>query len=135
MQTVENDFIKFTIEDNILHSHYKKNTDLNLDLAKRLIELRHQISNNEHQYWCYNITKLKSFPKDVRDYAEIHGQECLHATAVIINSHVTKFIMNTFLRLKKPRIPFQAFSNTTDAVLWLKKIQELNELNNTDAKK
>ena len=127
MKEIENDIIKFWIEDGILFSEYKKPIDVTLESAKSIIALRHEISNNQKQYWCYHFTGVKSYPKEVRDYADIHGQEYLHATAAIVTSHVTRFILNTFLKLKTPLIPLQAFKTREDAVAWLKKIKSENE--------
>jgi hypothetical protein len=120
---MENDIIKYWIEDDILYSAYKMPVDITLENAKAVIELRHAISNNEKQYWCQDITNLKSFTKEGRDYADIHGQDFLYATAVIVNSHITMFIFNIFIKIKTPRIPFQAFKTKAAAVKWLKELK------------
>jgi hypothetical protein len=124
---MENDIIKYWIEDGILYSSYKMPVDVTLENAKAIIELRHAISNNEKQYWCQDITNLKSFTKEGRDYADIHGQDFLYATAVIVNSHITMFIFNIFIKIKTPRIPFQAFKNKEAAVAWLKELKKKNK--------
>jgi len=123
MQTtdkIENDFIIYWKEDGILFSAFKISTVMTLDVIQTSIQMRHAISNNEKQYWCSDFSNLRSFTKEARDYAEVHGQEFLCATAVIINSHITKFILNTFMRLKRADIPLQAFTSRTEAVKWLK---------------
>ena len=60
---VENDIICYEIKDGILYSVYKVNLKVKIKEAKEIIDLRHQISNNEKQYWCYNINGLKSLDK------------------------------------------------------------------------
>ncbi len=119
MNTVENDFIRFWIEGGIMFSEYKIPVNLTLDHAKKIIELRHEISRGEKQYWCYNFTGVKDFPKEVRDYADIHGQEFLHASAAIVSSQITMFIVNIFVKIKSPQIPFRAFKSKEDAIKWL----------------
>ena len=124
---LENDNIKYWIEDGILYSVFKKPTVMTLDNIKTFIEMRHELSGNKKQYWCVDIKSLRSFTKEGRDYADVHGQDFLHACATVVNSHVTKFIFNVFLRIKKPRIPFRAFKNKEEAVAWLKEIKAKKE--------
>jgi hypothetical protein len=123
-QVLENDFIKYTIEDDLLFAEYKVPTVVDLDSAKEMIEMRHRISDYRKQYWCVDFTNLKSFTKEGRDYADVHGQDYLYATAVIVNSHLKGFILNTFLKLKKSKVPLQAFKSKVDAVAWLTELKK-----------
>ena len=130
MKEVENDFVKFWIEDNILYSQFKKPTDGTIENIKAIIDLRNEISDGEKQYWCYDFNGIKPYDKLARDYAENNGQELLYGCATLLNSHVTKFILNTFMTLKKPVVPLKGFTNKRDAINWLnelkKKTDELN---------
>lgn len=126
MRTVENDFMKFWIEDGILYSQFKKPTIGSLENIKVIIDLRHEASAGEKQYWCYDFGGINSFDKESRDYADNNGQDYLHACAVILNSHITKFILNTFMRLKKPRVPLKGFTKKSEAVQWLNELKEKN---------
>jgi hypothetical protein len=123
MNKVENEFIAYWKEDGILFSSFKVPTIMDLEVIRKSIEMRHEISEGESQYWCADFFNLKEYKKEARDYAEIHGQEYLFATAVIINSHVTRFILNTFMRLKHSAIPLQAFKTKEAAVTWLKRLK------------
>ena len=116
----ENEFIKFWLQDGILYSVFKKPTRVDFKMTKEIIDLRHKISDNEKQYWCFDITNFNFLSAEAMNYAEAYGQEYLHATAVIIRSHVAQFIFNTFSRFKKVMIPFQAFKDKNEAVEWLK---------------
>ncbi|HTG66260.1 MAG TPA: hypothetical protein VL859_07790 [Flavobacterium sp.] len=127
MTTVENDFIEFWVEDDILYSQFKKPTIGTLENIKAIIDLRHEVSAGEKYYWCYNFNGIKSYDKDARDYADRYGQDYLHACAVILDSHITKFILNTFMLLKNPVVPLKGFSRKEDAVKWLKQLREKNE--------
>lgn len=124
MRIVENSFIKYSIEDEILFAEYKVPTVVDLESAKEMIAMRHEISDHQKQYWCVDFANLKSFTKEGRDYADIHGQDYLYATAVIINSHLTRFLLNTFLKLKKSKVPLQAFRTKADAVAWLMELKK-----------
>ena len=124
IKEVENDFIKYWIEDDILYSEFKKPTIGTKENLKALIDLRHQISAGEKQYWCYNFAGIKSYDKDARDYADKYGQVYLHACAVVLNSHITKFILNTFMTLKKTVVPLKGLTTKEDAVKWLNELKE-----------
>ncbi|GIZ09171.1 hypothetical protein [Flavobacterium sp. UMI-01] len=119
MKELENDFIKFWIKDDILYSQFKKPTVGNIETIKGIIDLRNEISEGKKQYWCYDFNGIKSYDKEARDYADQYGQDYLHACAVVLNSHITKFILNTFMVLKNPNVPLRGFVNKEDAVNWL----------------
>jgi hypothetical protein len=127
MKEVENDFIKFWIEDNILYSQFKKPTDGTIENIKAIIDLRNEISDDKKQYWCYDFNGIKSYDKDARDYAEKNGQEHLYACAAILNSHIAKFILNAFMILKKPTVPLRGFTKKNDAINWLNELKKKNE--------
>ena len=86
MRELENEIIKYWVKDGILFSVYRKPVKGTYEVIKSVIDLRHQISNNAKQYWCYNLHGLKSMNKDARDYADQNGQELLHACAVVVSS-------------------------------------------------
>lgn len=124
---VENNRMKFWIEDDIMFSSFKKEINIDLEVAKEMIQIRHEISSEKKQYWCFDFKNLKKYTKEARDYAENKGQEYLYATAVIINSHLAKFILNTFMKLKKAEIPLKAFKTKEEAVSWLQELKKSNE--------
>lgn len=123
-EKTENDFVCFWIENGILFSQFKTDTVLNIDKIKEVILLREKISKGEDQYWLYDISNLKNINKEVRDYAEEFGQDYLAATAVLVNSHVAKFIFNAYLKLNKPKNPFLFFLTKEKAVAWLLELKQ-----------
>lgn len=125
--SVENEYIKFWFENGIMISRFQKGIELDLVKIKEVIGMREEISGGEMQSWLYDITNLKSVPKEVRDYADRYGQDYLYGVAVLVNSHITKFIFNSYLRLNKPNLPFLFFSNEEKAIEWLLEIKAKNE--------
>ena len=45
-------------------------------------------------------------------------------------NHLQKYIVNIFIAMKNPTVPFKAFTNKEKAILWLKEIKEKNEKRN-----
>ena len=124
---VENEYARFWFENGVLINVLKKPIEVDLEIMTKLIELRHEISNNTYQYWCLDGTKLVSVNKEARDYAEKYGQDFIHTNAMMVNSHVTKFIYNMYVKLKSPGFPFQVFTDREKAIKWLLEIKSKNK--------
>lgn len=127
MKEVENEYVKYWFEDEVLMNELKKPVHINLEIMKSLIDLRHQISNGESQYWCMDGTKILSVNKEARDYAAKNGQDFIHANAAIISSHLAKALFNAFMILKRPEIPFVFFTKKEKAIEWLMEMKAKNE--------
>lgn len=128
-EILENEFIRFWKSEGILYSEYKRPVKLDLNSGVEIIKLRHEISAGEKQYWCYDFKNIISMPSDTKEHAAKYGQEFLHATAVIVYNHLQKFIVNIFISLKKPTIPFMAFTDKEKAITWLRQQKNKNESN------
>lgn len=129
MDKIENEYVRFWFENGILFNELKSPTQITKEVMEGLVELRTQISNTNNQYWCMDGINIKSVDKDARDYADKYGQDFLFACATVVNSHITKFIFNTFLKLKGSKIPMQVFTKRDDALNWLLEIKAKNEIN------
>lgn len=126
MNKLENEHIIFWIENGILFSEYKLPFEMTLENSKEIYALRKEISKGEDQLFCYDITHLKSMTKEARDYGELYGQDDLKASAIIVNSHLTLFIYNAFLKLKNVKIPVKAFRTKELALHWLNQFKTIN---------
>jgi hypothetical protein len=128
VKELEDDLSKLWIDkDGILYSIFKKEIELNVPVCKQCIALRHEISGGEKQYWLYDFNNIKSMPSEGKDYADKYGQDFLHATAALVHNHLQKYIVNIFIAIKKPHVPFRAFTNKQDAKNWLLKHKKANE--------
>lgn len=126
----ENRFIKFWFERDILNSTFENTIELDLLKMKEVIQIREEISGEKKQYWLYDITNVKNITKEARDYADKQGQDRLSAVGVLVNSHVTKFIFNSYFKLKKSKMPFQVFTNKEKALEWLLSLKEKSKMDN-----
>lgn len=127
MEMVENEYARFWFENGVLINELKDPIEIDVEIMTKLIELRHEISNNTFQYWCMDGTKIVSLNKEARDHAEKYGQDFIYANAMIVNSHITKFIFNMYVKLKSPGFPFQVFTDRKKGVEWLLEIKLKDE--------
>jgi hypothetical protein len=128
VKELEDDLSKLWIDkDGILYSIFKKEIEINVPICKQIIALRHEISAGEKQYWLYDFNNLKSMPSEGKAYADKYGQDFLHATAALVHNHLQKYIVNIFIAIKKPHVPFRAFTNRQEAKNWLLKHKKANE--------
>jgi hypothetical protein len=116
---IKNKYIEFWFGNGILFSRFQEGVEVDLEKMKVVVTMREEMSGGEKQYWLYDITNVKNITKEARDYADSYGQNYLHAVTVLVNSHITKFIFNTYTKLKKPVMPFQVFTNKEKALEWL----------------
>lgn len=125
---IEDDIQKYWFDENgILNSYIKKEILLDLSTCQKLIEMRHKISAGEKQYWLYDFKNIKGMPAEGKEFADKYGQDYLHASAALVHNHLQKYIVNIFIAIKKPKIPFRAFTDRTEATNWLLKQRKLNE--------
>lgn len=120
---IKNDYIEFWMENGILFSRFQEGVEIDLEKMKGVVKSREEISDGKEQYWLYDITRVKFITKEARDYADKYGQNYLKAVAVIVDSHITKFIYNTYMKLKKPIMPFLVFTNEEKALGWLLEVK------------
>jgi len=132
MEEIENEFVKFWIEEGILINELKKPIHVTLEIAIEMVELRHIISNEEYQYFCMGLTKVRSFSKEASNYVDKYGQYLLYASGAVVNSEFTKTLFNTYVKLRPPKIPFKAFTSLEKAIKWLRELKEKNESNIID---
>lgn len=120
-QIFENDHIRLEIQDDILFAHYKV-MKLDLVAAKSATEFRKKVLNGKKIAVIVYISSVKHVDKAARQYiSSPQAGEDLHALGVILNNPVTRMMGNFFLKFHQPEYPFRFFSNTEEAMQWIKK--------------
>jgi len=109
-----------------------------IDKANKIVHVRHNISDmtiegaKEHVQLISDhfgdnilaiadIREIKQIPKEVRDFfASSAADNAAKASAILINSGVSKIIGNLFLLFNKPKYPTKLFRDDKKALEWLK---------------
>ena len=116
----ENEVYKVYLKDNILCGEYKKNTHIDLQMAKDLILLSKSLSKGVSYPHLIDAKHIISLSKDAREYlASPEATQDVIAGAFIIGSAVNRIIGNFFLRINKPQKPTKLFTDKEQALLWL----------------
>jgi len=108
------------LEDDILHCSFDPHTKVTIDIAKYMVSKRMEIAGNKLHPICGDYRNVSYLDKEARDYfSSEEGQTNLTAGALIINSSLTKVIVNFYLTLTKPRLPARMFTDLKEATSWL----------------
>jgi hypothetical protein len=127
--TMEDELFKMEIRDDILYIYYKRGLRFDLQVSKDFVAKRIQFLAGK-QYPAVVIDEgLLSMDKQARDYfASDEGISGVTAVAFIQKTLFSKMLIDFFLGTSQPNISAKAFSNTDDAVKWLKSLQGSNSI-------
>ena len=115
----ENSFVSGWVENGILHAEYKA-VAIDLPAAITCVALRLSTLNDKSFPAIIDGKKVKSMSKEARNYfASPEGYKHIAATALVLDSAVSKIIGNFFLRINKPPIPTRIFTDKAEAFRWL----------------
>ena len=121
-KTVENScFTTWMDDDGICHTQVKENA---------VIELKHAVANRQDVKtvagetippMIVDVRKIQSISRDARDYFAMRNRKPgVSAIAMIIDSEVSKMIVNLYLQFSKPTVPTKLFTSEEKAVEWLR---------------
>jgi hypothetical protein len=128
---IDNEFIKIESEEGIIIGTLKLDT-LDIDLAKKIVALRLEVTEKEDYPTLINMKRTKKFSKEARDFlAGEKGVERVIAAALVIDSMLTATLANFFLKVNKPMVATKLFTNEEEAMQWLKTIKKSNPIKST----
>lgn len=125
---LNSDIVDLEYAEKVVIARYKEGLSVDLEVAKRLIELRKEVSDNEECLLYIDARNLVSITKEARKYvASDEGQENLKATAILTDSSFLRILSNFLIRidLKKEssRLPIKMFKSESEALNWLKQFK------------
>ncbi|HET8963675.1 MAG TPA: hypothetical protein VFM99_07250 [Chitinophagales bacterium] len=117
-------------QDDVLFFKYAPKLEMDIEIAKKIVENRLEYTNNKPMYTVIDGSNLKSTTKEARDYMTNPdgGLKGILAGAFLANSVVTTVIINLYLTINKPPTPAKFFSNKQDALKWINEIREKNKI-------
>jgi hypothetical protein len=119
MDEVENDNVKFWIEDNVIYGSYKKGSILTKESVKDVIKLRLNFQKGKIQKAIAYITHIHTITPEARQYLAREGYEGLEKLGMITNSRMITLLGNLFIMVNKHVKSTRLFTNKEDALAWL----------------
>lgn len=93
---------------------------------------RIKFADGESYPCLFDITTVKKITAEARNYLANEGNELVLASAILINSPITKMIGNFFIAVNKPKNPTRLFTNKEEALKWLEQFKSSPGAENKD---
>lgn len=111
--------------DGIVYVFYKEDCILDVELQLKMIGLYQEITDGKMTPFLFMADNGVTVTKEARDNAIIVEEETpCAASAVVVTNLAYKLIANFYMQFNKPLRPYKVFSNTGEAVEWLKKYMD-----------
>ncbi|HCX22835.1 MAG: hypothetical protein CMB80_26855 [Flammeovirgaceae bacterium] len=123
IHNVENDYAKFHIKDGILHFVYKRDVELDLEGAKKVVADRIKAQGDQSYPVICDVRSVKTINKEARDYLAKQGSQQVEAVALIVGSPARKVMSNFYLAVNKPEVPTRLFISETEALDYLSELK------------
>lgn len=119
---MENKYTYIQIVDGIIYLSIPSKTRISIEVAKEIVSQRHQLTKGLPYPGLCDVQKIGIVDKEAREYfcSEIAIKGVL-ASAFLVRSFFSMFIVNLFLRLNAYNVPFpvKVFSDEKAAIEWL----------------
>ena len=113
------EYADMSFENGIFILTYKPLNLLDLTIAKKMVKDRLAFKEGQSYPSLFDIREVKSTSKEARDYMANEGSDLVKASALLINSSVTKMIGNFFISVSKPKSPTKLFTDKNKSIAWL----------------
>jgi hypothetical protein len=121
MEYVENDFVKFWMEDGVMYGEYKSDVVIDLEAARKIADDRIRLANGVSRPFLGYVDGMSSVTKEARDFfSKNDGVKHMKKLALITTSPVSRIVGNFWLQISRPTVPTRLFLSKEDALNWLK---------------
>jgi hypothetical protein len=124
MKKIETQDVFFALEDGILFCSYKPHLEIDITVAKRIINDRVSFTEGKSYPILIDFSNMKSTTKEARDYMNSAegGLKGLLCGAFLSNNVVGTLFVNLYFKVNSPPIPSRFFTSKAEAIEWLKKV-------------
>ncbi|MHA7831828.1 MAG: DUF7793 family protein [Flagellimonas sp.] len=111
---VENDMASMWLENEILFFSWKKEVDLDLSIAQRIVRDRLQLQQGKDYPVLCNLNGLRSVEKDAWCYLVREGSELITAIALVYATPL-EYALSQYFMKRMSSIPTQVFGEQSQA--------------------
>lgn len=124
---IKSDFYEIWSEDGIIFSVYTEDTVLSLEIAQQSVRDRLKVSNKRPMPFYCDLRNVITTDTKARKYmASKEAVEYLTAGAFVIDNEIMKLAGNIFIKIDKPLVPAQLFTDKDKALAWLQQFKYMN---------
>lgn len=120
--TVVNDKMEVTQGDDQIFRYVAiNNCTLDMDTIEKVTEIG---DTWDEEKLCANLIDIRDMmfiDSKTRSYAAAQYRPHVAATAIIVESRMSSYFANLYLKFSKPKIPTRLFTKVDEAEKWLKK--------------
>ena len=112
-------YVDMKVIEGIFQMVYKPLDLLTIEKATTIVKDRVTFKDGISYPSLFDIREVNSTSKDARDYMANEGNDLVVASALLVNSSVTKMIGNFFISVSKPKNPTKLFTDERKSLEWL----------------
>ena len=120
----ENEFAEFWIQDDIVHFIYKKDVNIDLEGAKKIVADRLKLQEGIPYLIYCDFRGPRDTTKEARDYLANEGSALSKGVAVLVGSPMTRMMVNFYLKINKPLVPTRMFTDKQNALEFVMALRE-----------
>ncbi len=119
--TIVNDKVKVVQGDDQIYQYIAlKKSFIDIDTLEKMTEVGDTWNGTE---LCANLVDLRDvsfIDSNARTYAAAQYRPHVAGQAILIESRISSYFANLFLKFSKPKVPTKLFTKEEDAIIWLK---------------
>jgi len=119
--TVVNDKIRIVEGDDMIYRYIAiNNCTLDMDTLEKMTQVGDSWCQER---LCANLIDIRDMlfiDSKTREYAADQYRPHVAAAAILIDSKISSYFANIFLKFSKPKFPTRLFTNEDEALKWLK---------------
>ncbi len=112
--------------DGIARTKVKLGADVTLKEARENSDAVNSFYKGDKFPLLVDARGIRSMTRDARNQFSLKGRDSgVKGFAIIIDSSISKVVGNFFMGINKPRVSARLFTNETQALTWLKRIDNI----------
>lgn len=120
--TVVNEKMEVTQRDDQIFNYVAiNNCTLDMDTLKKVTEIGDTWNEEKLCANLFDIRNMMFIDSKTRAYAAAQFRSHVAASAIVVESRMSSYFANLYLKFSKPKIPTRLFTKTDEAEDWLKK--------------
>ena len=119
----EDEYVKLWIADGIMHSEFKPNCIITLEVAKKIVQDRIDYSEGVSYPGLVDMRNIKRVEfRAMIHLASNHAYQLTNKVAVFSDMKISKYLFSIWIKFDKPPVPTRYFLDKGAAYLFLKDI-------------